>query len=122
MDASRSDLEFLYQLVAAAIEEGATTINIPDTVGYAMPSEFGALIRSIRETVPGADNVRFSVHCHNDLGMATANSLAGVRERRAPDRGHDQRHRRARGQHLPRGGDHGDHALAARASAASTAT
>jgi len=78
MDASRSDVEFLYQIVGAAIEEGATTINIPDTVGYAVPSEFGALIRSIRETVPGADKVRFSVHCHNDLGMATANSLAGV--------------------------------------------
>jgi len=78
MDASRSDVDFVYQLLAAAIEEGATTINIPDTVGYAIPAQFGAFIASIREQVPGADKVRISVHCHNDLGMATANSIAGV--------------------------------------------
>jgi 2-isopropylmalate synthase len=78
MDASRSDPAFLYQLLAAAIEEGATTVNIPDTVGYAVPAEFGRLIADIRENVPGMDKVRISVHCHNDLGMATANSIAGV--------------------------------------------
>jgi len=78
MDASRSDREFVYQILAAAIEEGATTINIPDTVGYAIPEEFEAFVRSIRENVPGMDKVRLSVHCHNDLGMAVANSLAGV--------------------------------------------
>ena len=78
MDATRSDPDFLYQILAAAIEEGAQTINIPDTVGYALPSEFGALIANVRENVPGADKVRISVHCHNDLGMATANSIAGV--------------------------------------------
>ena len=78
MDASRSDPEFIRQILAAAIEEGATTINIPDTVGYAIPQEFEAFIRSMRETVPGIDKVRVSVHCHNDLGMAVANSLAGV--------------------------------------------
>ena len=78
MDASRSDPAFLYQLLAAAIEEGATTVNIPDTVGYAVPAEFGKLIADLREKVPGMDKVRISVHCHNDLGMATANSIAGV--------------------------------------------
>lgn len=76
MDASRSDPEFIFQILQAAIEEGATTINIPDTVGYAIPREFEQLVRSIREVTP--DRVRISVHCHNDLGMATANSLAGV--------------------------------------------
>ena len=78
MDATRSDPEFVYQVCAAAIEEGATTINIPDTVGYAIPKEFEAFIRSVRETLPGMDKVRISVHCHNDLGMSTANSLAGA--------------------------------------------
>ena len=78
MDASRSDPEFIYQILQAAIEEGATTINIPDTVGYAIPQEFEAFVRSIRERVPGIEKVRVSVHCHNDLGMAVANSLAGV--------------------------------------------
>ncbi len=78
MDATRSDPEFVYQVVQAAIEEGATTINIPDTVGYAIPREFEAFIRSIRERVPGIEKARISVHCHNDLGMSTANSLAGA--------------------------------------------
>ena len=78
MDASRSDPDFVYELVEVAIEEGATTVNIPDTVGYAIPSEFERLIRSIFERVPNIDRARVSVHCHNDLGMATANSLAGV--------------------------------------------
>ncbi len=78
MDASRSDPEFVYQLLEATVAEGATTVNIPDTVGYAIPEEFEAFIRSIFEKVPNIDKARVSVHCHNDLGMATANSLAGV--------------------------------------------
>ena len=78
MDASRSDPEFVFQILQAAIEEGATTVNIPDTVGYAIPAEFGALVKTITERVPNIDRARISVHCHNDLGMAVANSLAGV--------------------------------------------
>ena len=78
MDASRSDEQFVYELVQAAIEEGATTVNIPDTVGYAIPGEFERFLRSIFEHVPDIEKARVSVHCHNDLGMATANSLAGV--------------------------------------------
>ncbi|MDP2328279.1 MAG: 2-isopropylmalate synthase [Dehalococcoidia bacterium] len=78
MDATRSDRLFLYDIVRAAIAEGATTINIPDTVGYAIPSEFEDLIRSIRKNVPESEAIRISVHCQNDLGMATANSLAGI--------------------------------------------
>ncbi|MDA0815779.1 MAG: 2-isopropylmalate synthase [Chloroflexi bacterium] len=78
MDATRSDREFVYQIVQAAIEEGATTVNIPDTVGYAIPEEFEDLIRSIIANVPNIDRARVSVHCQNDLGMATANSLAGI--------------------------------------------
>ncbi len=78
MDASRSDPQFVYQMLEAAIDEGATTVNIPDTVGYAIPAEFEAFVRSIFEKVPNIDRARVSVHCHNDLGMATANSLAGV--------------------------------------------
>ncbi len=77
-DAGRSAPEFLYQVLAVAIEAGATTLNIPDTVGYTMPTEFGALVRGIRENTPGIEKVIVSVHCHNDLGMAVANSLAGV--------------------------------------------
>ena len=77
-DAGRSDPAFLYEVLARAIQAGATTLNIPDTVGYTTPDEFGALIRGIRENVPGAGDVVLSVHCHNDLGMATANALAGI--------------------------------------------
>ncbi|RME45996.1 MAG: 2-isopropylmalate synthase [Chloroflexi bacterium] len=78
-DAGRSNPRFLYQVLATAIEAGATTINIPDTVGYTTPEEFGQLIRDIRENTPGAKDVVISVHCHNDLGLATANTLAGIR-------------------------------------------
>jgi 2-isopropylmalate synthase len=78
-DAGRSDPEFLYRVLAVAIEAGATTLNIPDTVGYTTPDEFGALIAGIKANTPGIENAIISVHCHNDLGMATANSLAGVR-------------------------------------------
>lgn len=78
-DAGRSDPEFLYNVLEEAIRAGATTINIPDTVGYVTPEEFYALIRGIIEHVPGAKDVIISVHCHNDLGLATANTLAGIR-------------------------------------------
>jgi 2-isopropylmalate synthase len=78
MDATRSEHEFLARCVEAAIKAGATTINIPDTVGYAVPEEFGALIRYLRETVPNMDKAVLSVHCHNDLGLAVANALAGI--------------------------------------------
>ena len=77
-DATRSDVGFLREIIQAAIEAGATTVNIPDTVGYAIPETFGALIADLRESVPGLKDVIVSTHCHNDLGLATANSLAGV--------------------------------------------
>ncbi|AQX74595.1 2-isopropylmalate synthase [Dehalococcoides mccartyi] len=79
MDASRSDPEFLYKLLEAVINAGATTLNIPDTVGYAIPSEFGELIKGIRQNVPNIGKAVISVHCHDDLGMGTANSLAAVK-------------------------------------------
>jgi 2-isopropylmalate synthase len=79
MDATRSDPEYLYRLLEATIDSGATTINIPDTVGYTTPEEFYQLIRGIFENVRNIDKARISVHCHNDLGMAVANSLAAVR-------------------------------------------
>jgi 2-isopropylmalate synthase len=78
-DAGRSDPEFLYELLGKAIAAGATTLNIPDTVGYTTPEEFGALIAGILVHTPGIGGTVVSVHCHNDLGLATANSLAGVR-------------------------------------------
>jgi len=78
-DAGRTEPEFLYEVLDAAIKAGATTLNIPDTVGYTMPDEFGALIAGIMQNVPGIENVVVSVHCHNDLGLATANTLAGIR-------------------------------------------
>jgi 2-isopropylmalate synthase len=78
-DAGRADPEYLYRVVEAVIEAGATVINIPDTTGYTSPGEFGALIAGIREHVPNIHRATLSVHCHNDLGMATANTLAGVR-------------------------------------------
>jgi 2-isopropylmalate synthase len=77
-DASRTELDFLAQVVEAAIEAGATTINIPDTVGYTVPDEFGELFRYLRRHVRGIDKVTLSVHCHDDLGMAVANSLTAV--------------------------------------------
>jgi 2-isopropylmalate synthase len=78
-DGTRTEHDFLCRCVEAAIKAGATTINIPDTVGYSVPEEYFALIKMVRERVPNSDQARFSVHCHNDLGMAVANSLAGVR-------------------------------------------
>ncbi|OQY85674.1 MAG: 2-isopropylmalate synthase [Chloroflexi bacterium UTCFX4] len=77
-DAGRSDPEYLLEVLEVAIRAGATTLNIPDTVGYTTPQEFGALIKGLIENTPGADNVIWSVHCHDDLGLATANTLAGV--------------------------------------------
>ena len=77
-DGYRSEPDFLCRVLEAVIDEGATTINIPDTVGYAVPELYGEFIRSLRERVPNSDKAIWSVHCHNDLGMAVANSLAGV--------------------------------------------
>lgn len=77
-DAVRSDVDYLCQVVEAVIDAGATTVNIPDTVGYAIPSEFGSLIKTIHERVPNIEKTVISVHCHNDLGLAVANSLAAV--------------------------------------------
>ncbi len=77
-DAGRTDRFYLYKVIEAVIDAGATTVNIPDTVGYTIPEEFGRLIRDIKLHVPNIDKAIISVHCHNDLGMATANSLAGV--------------------------------------------
>jgi 2-isopropylmalate synthase len=77
-DATRSDPNFLLRLVTEAVRAGATTINLPDTVGYTTPDEYKALFLRMKTDVPGADSVIFSTHCHNDLGMAVANSLAGI--------------------------------------------
>ncbi|GIW47438.1 MAG: 2-isopropylmalate synthase [Deltaproteobacteria bacterium] len=79
-DATRTDLDYLCQAVEVAIKAGATTINIPDTVGYTIPEEFAYIIRVLKERVSGLDKVTLSVHCHNDLGLAVANSLAAIKE------------------------------------------
>ncbi|MCS7270383.1 MAG: 2-isopropylmalate synthase, partial [Gemmataceae bacterium] len=79
-DAARTELDFLAEVVERAIEAGATTLNIPDTVGYAVPEHYAAIIRHLRQTVRGIDRCVISVHCHNDLGLAVANSLAALRE------------------------------------------
>jgi 2-isopropylmalate synthase len=78
-DAGRSEIDFLCRIFEAVIKEGATTINVPDTVGYNVPEQFAETIRRLIERVPGSDKVVWSVHCHNDLGLAVANSLAAVR-------------------------------------------
>jgi len=77
-DASRTNKKFLYKVIEAVVKAGATTVNIPDTVGYAIPSEFGALISEIKENVPNIDKCVLSVHCHNDLGLGVANSIAAL--------------------------------------------
>ena len=77
-DATRTEFDFLCKCIDAAITSGATTINIPDTVGYSHPEEYGNLIRNLREAIPDSDKVIWSTHCHNDLGLAVANSIAGV--------------------------------------------
>ncbi len=79
MDATRSDWDFLCRIFGATIAAGAGTINVPDTVGYTLPDEFGELIRYLKENTPGIDDVVVSVHCHNDLGLAVANSMAAIR-------------------------------------------
>jgi 2-isopropylmalate synthase len=78
-DASRSDKTFLYRVLESVIKAGARTVNIPDTVGYAMPEQYGKLIADIRSNVPNINKAVISVHCHNDLGLAVANSLAAVK-------------------------------------------
>jgi 2-isopropylmalate synthase len=78
-DGYRSDVDFLCRVLETVIKEGATTLNIPDTVGYAVPELYGEFIRTLRERIPNSDKAIWSVHCHNDLGMAVANSLAGVK-------------------------------------------
>src|SRR5919205_3261876 len=77
-DGSRSDVEFMAEVIQIAIDEGATTINVPDTVGYTMPHEYAAMFEELYRLVPDLRNVVLSVHCHNDLGLAVANSLAGL--------------------------------------------
>jgi 2-isopropylmalate synthase len=79
MDASRTEPEFIHQLLKAVIDAGATTVNIPDTVGYAMPHQFGDLIEGVFKNVPNIDRAVVSVHCHNDLGLAVANSLEAIK-------------------------------------------
>jgi len=79
MDATRTEWSYLYEVLEAVIDAGATTINIADTCGYIIPEEFGELLQGIWTRVPNADRATLSVHCHNDLGMATANALAAVR-------------------------------------------
>src|SRR5262249_61328438 len=80
-DASRSDPDYLVEVFAAVIDAGPRAINVPDTTGYIMPEQYASLCRSLRERVPGAERVTWSAHCHNDLGMATANSLAAGEDR-----------------------------------------
>ena len=77
-DGYRSDPEFLYRVLEAVIREGATTINVPDTVGYAVPELYGQFILDLRQKIPNSDKAIWSVHCHNDLGLGVANSLAGI--------------------------------------------
>ena len=90
-DGTRTEIDFMCRCVEAAIKAGATTINVPDTVGYSMPAEYASLFTQLRNRVPNIDKAILSTHCHNDLGLAVANSLAGVAGRRAADRMHDQR-------------------------------
>ena len=77
-DATRSDIDFLVQMITIAIQAGATTINLPDTVGYSTPAEYQQMFETVRSRVPGGDTVIFSTHCHDDLGLATINTLSGV--------------------------------------------
>ena len=78
-DAGRADPAYLFEMLEAVIDAGATVVNIPDTTGYTVPEQYGALIRRIRENVPNIAKATISVHCHDDLGLAVANSLAGIR-------------------------------------------
>ena len=94
-DATRTELDFLLECFDVAVKAGATTINVPDTVGYATPAEFGELVRIVRERSP--EHVVISTHCHNDLGLAAVPTRSPGGERRAPGRGRRERDRRARG-------------------------
>ncbi len=93
MDASRTEPAYLYQILEGVIDAGASTVNIPDTVGYAIPGEFGGLIRGIFQNVKNIAKAVVSVHCHNDLGLAVANSPGGHPVRRPSGGVHHQRHR-----------------------------
>ena len=106
-DATRTEHDFLCRCVEAAINAGATTINIPDTVGYTVPEEYFALIEMLRTRVPNADKARFSTHCHNDLGHGGCQFARRRKGGRTPDRMHHQRHRRACRQRRARGSRHG---------------
>ena len=106
-DATRSDPDFLCRVVEAVIQSGATTINLPDTVGYSTPDEVRDFFAAIINRVPSSDQVIFSAHCHDDLGLAVANTLAARERRRAAGRVHDQRHRRAGRQRVARRGRDG---------------
>lgn len=106
-DGTRSEMDYLCRIVEAVIKAGATTVNIPDTVGYTVPEEYTHFMRTLIERVPNSDKAVFSVHCHNDLGMAVANSLAGIMAARA-SRVHRQRYRRARRQRRARRDRDGD--------------
>jgi len=113
-DAGRTEPDFLYEVLDTAIAAGATTLNIPDTVGYLTPEEFGAMIAGIVKNVKGVDNVTISVHCHNDLGLASANALAGIRNGARQAEVTINGHWRARRQHLARrSGDGATHPRAA---------
>ena len=92
-DAARTEVDFLCQVVEAAIDAGATTVNIPDTVGYATPKHLGTVIGQLVDRVPNIDKAVISVHCHNDLGLAVANSLAAVENGAGQNRMHHQRYR-----------------------------
>ena len=108
-DATRSDVDYLCEVFATAVAEGATILNVPDTVGYTLPSEFSQLVRAVRERVVGArEDITISVHCHNDLGLAVANSLAADRCRGEANRMYGERDRRARRQCFAGRDRHGD--------------
>ena len=108
-DGSRTEYEFLEEIIAAVIEAGATTINIPDTVGYATPKSYGEIFAHMIKALPviKEKGIILSSHCHNDLGMAVANSLSAVENGRAAGRMHHQRHRRTGRQRGPRRNRHG---------------
>src|SRR3989442_6340219 len=99
-DATRTDLAFLCRVVEAAIAARATTVNLPDTVGYALPAEYGAMFRVVRERVPNSDRAVLSAHCHDDLGLAVANSLAAIEAGPGPGGGPNNRVREPAG-HAP---------------------
>ena len=107
-DATRSDIDFLARCVEAAIKAGATTINLPDTVGYALPEDMERMYTQIRAKVPGVEKVILSTHNHNDLGLGVANTLAAIRAGARQVEIHHQWHRRAGRQRLARGGRYGD--------------